>query len=72
MGPGLRALRCGAASLLIALTCPLLAFAYVDPGAGSMLLQLLLGGLAGALIFGRLLAKRIARFLGLGKEQDDT
>lgn len=30
------------------------AFAYLDPGTGSMLLQLLLGGVAGFLVIGKL------------------
>jgi len=38
------------------------AYAYVDPGAGSMLLQLLLGGVAGLLVLLRLLRHRIASF----------
>lgn len=63
-------LRYAVASLIVILVCPVVALAYVDPGAGSMLLQLLLGGLAGALIFGRLLARRIARFFGLRKDRD--
>lgn len=57
-------------SVVISLACPILASAYVDPGAGSMVLQLLLGGLAGMWVFGRLLRKRILRFLGLGKDRD--
>ncbi len=30
------------------------AFAYLDPGTGSMILQLLLGGVAGAVAIGKL------------------
>lgn len=30
------------------------ALAYIDPGTGSMFLQLLLGGVAGAMVIGRL------------------
>lgn len=30
------------------------AYAYLDPGTGSMLVQLLLGGVAGALVIGKL------------------
>ncbi len=33
---------------------PAEALAYIDPGAGSMVLQLLLGGFAGALLVGKL------------------
>lgn len=42
--------------------------AYVDPGAGSLLLQLLLGGLAGLLFAGKLWGRRLARLLGFGKD----
>jgi hypothetical protein len=37
--------------------------AYVDPGSGSMMLQLLLGGTAGLLVFARLTGRRILRRL---------
>jgi hypothetical protein len=36
------------------------AFAYIDPGTGSMMLQLLLGGVAGAMVVGRLYMQRIS------------
>lgn len=35
------------------------AYAYVDPGAGSMLVQLLTGGVAGALVLVRLFWSRL-------------
>lgn len=35
------------------------AMAYLDPGTGSMLLQLLLGGVAGALVVGKLYWQRL-------------
>jgi hypothetical protein len=41
-----------AAAILIA--TPDQALAYIDPGAGSMLVQLILGGTAGLLLVGRL------------------
>jgi hypothetical protein len=37
--------------------------AYVDPGSGSMLLQLLLGGVAGVVVLARLQGHRLATFL---------
>lgn len=40
--------------MLAVLGYPSPAYAYVDPGAGSMLLQLLLGGIVGLLFFARL------------------
>ena len=42
------------------------AYAYLDPGTGSMLLQLLLGGVAGALVVGKLYWHRIKAFFGRG------
>ncbi len=56
-------------TLLALLANPLAAHAYVDPGAGSMLLQLLLGGAAGAFVFFRLFKQRLYRLLGLGKQE---
>ena len=41
------------------------AFAYLDPGTGSMILQLLLGGVAGALVIGKLYWHRLKEFLGI-------
>ena len=41
-----------AGALLLAI--PNQALAYIDPGAGSMLVQLILGGTAGLLLVGRL------------------
>ena len=40
------------------------AHAYLDPGTGSMLLQLLLGGAAGALVVGKLYWHRVKAFFG--------
>lgn len=38
------------------------AHAYLDPGTGSMMLQLLLGGVAGALVVGKLYMERARAF----------
>ncbi len=40
------------------------AHAYLDPGTGSMLLQLLLGGVAGALVVGKLYWHRVKALFG--------
>jgi hypothetical protein len=40
------------------------AHAYLDPGTGSMLLQLLLGGLAGAAVIGRTYWSRLKNLFG--------
>lgn len=42
------------------------AHAYLDPGNGSMLLQLLLGGVAGLAVMGRLAWQRIVSFFRPG------
>ncbi len=38
------------------------AYAYLDPGTGSMLLQLMLGGVAGVLVVGKLYLRRVTDF----------
>ena len=45
--------------------------AYLDPSAGSMMLQLILGGLAGAAITLRLFWARILTSLGLGRKKSE-
>jgi len=44
--------------------------AYIDPGTGSLLLQLLLGGIASAWVIIKLFGKRILAFLR--REKTDT
>lgn len=55
-------------SILAVLSCPSLAYAYVDPVAGSMLLQLLLGGLAGLFTFVRIFRHRLSKLFGFRKD----
>ena len=58
--------------LVIALLAfPCSAYAYIDPGAGSMLLQLLLGGVAGLFVFFRIFKQKLVKLLGLRKDNDD-
>ena len=38
------------------------ALAYIDPGTGSMILQLLLGGVAGALLIGKMYWQKLLAF----------
>ena len=38
------------------------AWAYLDPGTGSMMLQLLLGGVAGAMVVGKLYWQRLREY----------
>jgi hypothetical protein len=58
-------------AFVAALAAPLAAHAYVDPGAGSMLLQLLLGGVAGLFVFFRLFRQKILKLFGFGKDDDN-
>jgi hypothetical protein len=48
-----------AALATIALLTAAPAYAYVDPGTGSMLVQLVTGGVAGALVLARLYWRRL-------------
>jgi FtsH-binding integral membrane protein len=48
------------------------AWAYLDPGSGSMLLQVLLGGAAAVGVVAKLYWYRLKRALGFGKKQQDS
>jgi hypothetical protein len=48
-------------ALLAASTAP--AWAYLDPGTGSMMLQLMLGGIAGVAVVGKLYLRRATDFI---------
>jgi len=48
------------------------AHAYLDANTGSLLLQLLLGGVAGFALLGKLYWQRLKGFLGLQKSEDDA
>lgn len=54
---------------LLCLATP--AHAYLDPASGSMILQLLLGGLAGAAVLIRLYWHKLLGVLGKKKHEDD-
>jgi hypothetical protein len=45
-------------------------FGYLDPGSGSMILQVVAGGAAAAAVAGRLFWRRIATMLRLKKKDD--
>ena len=45
---------------------------YIDPGAGSLILQALAGGVAGAMVAGKLYWGRIKRALRLGRSEPDA
>lgn len=44
--------------------------AYLDPGTGSMFLQIILGGLAGLAIALKLFWRRLLSMVGLGQKED--
>jgi len=44
------------------------AYAYLDPGTGSMMLQILLGGLAGLIVILKLFWHRLIALFGIGKD----
>jgi len=54
------------------------AFAYLDPGTGGMLIQIILGGVAGLAVAGKLFWHQLRSFFGFDKddntetESDDT
>ena len=68
----------GRRSILIAvltiLVVPLArpAHAYLDPGTGSMILQVALGGVAGILVAARLYWRRLMRRFGSSSREDPT
>jgi hypothetical protein len=45
--------------------------AYLDPGSGSMILQVVTGGVAAAAVAGRLYWHRLKGFLGFRKREDE-
>jgi hypothetical protein len=50
---------------------PMRFLAYLDPGSGSMILQMLAGGVAAFAVTGKLYWKRIKGVLRIGKRDDE-
>ena len=48
------------------------AWAYLDPASGSILLQVVLGGIAGAGLLIKLYWHKLLRFVGLRRPDDDA
>jgi hypothetical protein len=46
-------------------------FGYLDPGSGSVLLQALLGGIAGAVVAVKMFGKRVFRSLAFWRKDDE-
>jgi hypothetical protein len=57
------------AVLLVLMLTPRPAWAYLDPSSGSMMLQLILGGLAGLGIAVKLFWGRVLSILGVGRNR---
>ena len=57
--------------LIFILLAPAPSLAYLDPGSGSMLLQLILGGVAGLVVVFKLYWDRLLSFFGVHKKTDD-
>ena len=47
------------------------AYAYLDPGTGSMILQVLLGGVAGVMLAGKLYWQKLLSLLGVRPKVED-
>jgi hypothetical protein len=58
-------------ALVLVHLAPTPSYAYLDPGAGSMLLQLVLGGVAGLVVIVKLYWHRLLAMIGLGKERKE-
>ncbi len=48
------------------------AHAYLDPAAGSMILQVLLGGIAGLALFFKLFWRKVLAFFGADRSKKDA
>jgi hypothetical protein len=48
------------------------ALAYLDPGSGSMLVQLVLGGVAGLVLIVKLYWHKLLRLIGLRSRDEDA
>jgi flagellar biosynthesis protein FliR len=58
------------AVLLVPIARP--AHAYLDPGTGSMILQIILGGVAGVLVAMKLYWRRVKEFFGFSSDDAST
>ena len=58
------------ATIFLAASAVSPAHAYLDPGTGSMMLQLMLGGVAGLMVIGKLYYQRATEFFrNLGRRK---
>jgi hypothetical protein len=59
-------------ALVVIHLVPTPSYAYLDPGAGSMFLQLILGGVAGLVVIIKLYWHRLLAMIGIGKEKNEV
>ena len=57
--------------LIFIMICSRPAYAYLDPGTGSMILATILGGFGGLVVLVRIFWKSIRETIGLGKKDSD-
>ena len=65
-----RFLGLSGAVLVVSLLCASPAFAYLDPGTGSMIVQALIAAFAAVSVSVGIFWKRLKSFFGKGKEED--
>jgi hypothetical protein len=65
---GLQSFKLGMASAFVGMLSST-AFAYLDPGTGSIILQVLLGGVAGVALAGKLYWHKLLAFFGVRKDE---
>ena len=59
-------------NFILACFFPIQAFAYVDPGSGSLLLQMLIAGAIGALFYLRIFWGKIKNFIFRRRTQEKS
>ncbi len=61
-----------ATAMVLSVTAIAPAQAYLDPGTGSIILQLILGGVAGVMVVMKLYWHRLLSFFGRGDSSSDA
>ena len=67
-----RALYYSALAYLISIAMAQPAYAYLDPGTGSIVLQSLIGAVAAGLVLGRSYLYQVKTWLGLQPKRDEN
>ena len=58
--------------LFVCLTSPQIAWAYLDPGTGSMMIQAIIAGVTGAAVIMRLYWAKVTAFFGREPSEPDV